>query len=72
MCLLWQAGVAAMYAHGGGVQAADACEEGAWPLALAPGQNQFTIMVTAPEAAAQARCQIGAKVGQPNGGAVLC
>ena len=44
-----------MYARGGGVQVAAACEEGGWPLALAPGQNQFTIMVTAPEAAAQAR-----------------
>ena len=43
-----------MYARGGGAQAAAACEEGAWPLALAPGQNQFTVMVTAPEAAAQA------------------
>ncbi|KAK9837118.1 hypothetical protein WJX81_003998 [Elliptochloris bilobata] len=48
-----QAGVAAMYAHGGRAELAAACEEGAWPLALAPGQNQFTIMVTAPEAAAQ-------------------
>ncbi len=52
MCL--QAGVAAMYARGG-TEVAAACEAGAWPLALAPGQNQFTIMVTAPEAAAQAR-----------------
>ena len=48
-----QAGVAAMHARGGGAALADACAEGAWPLALAPGQNQFTIMVTAPDAAAQ-------------------
>lgn len=55
MCL--QAGVAAMYARGG-TDVAAACEAGAWPLALAPGQNQFTIMVTAPEAAAQARLSL--------------
>ena len=42
-------GVAAMPAKGSAVTAADsACRSRYWPLSLEPGQNQFTVMVTAP------------------------
>lgn len=46
-------GVAAMPAKGSAVAAADsACRSRYWPLSLEPGQNQFTVMVTAPAAMA--------------------
>ncbi|CAL8464733.1 g4268 [Coccomyxa elongata] len=46
-------GVAAMPAKGSAVTAAyNACRSRYWPLSLEPGQNQFTVVVTAPAAMA--------------------